>query len=243
MKTEMGRDMQRLTRGQQAEGELPGQARRALPKAGEFYRHFKGNLYQVIGVAYDAGTLEPMVVYWALDGQGRWYVRALEEFLSPVDKEKYPDSTAENRFERVEPEGVLGGGKMPPAKAEAPDTSADVLAQELLPESIPMREIRKDMSGSEPPMLRAETGTKSDWSNPETEKVRPELLRFLDAETPAEKLAGRREIRGKLDEQLMTNIELSIDLMPDERESLERRLSLVEKNLEKRVRYEGTRLR
>ncbi len=48
---------------------------------------------------------------------------------------------------------------------------------------------------------------------------------------------------GKIYEGLMTSIELSIDLMPDDRETLERRLSLVEKNLEKRVRYEGGRLR
>lgn len=263
--------MEILARGQQLEGEQPGQAHRALPKAGEFYRHFKGNLYQVIGVAHDAETLEPMVVYWALDGQGRWYVRALEEFLSPVDREKYPDSAAAYRFERVQPEGVLRGGQIAPLKAEEPDkdipvrtpdarvqndaaagvangnvppdTGAGVMAQDMLTESIPMREIRKDTPLQEQPVLRAGAGTQPDWSNPEAEKVRPELLRFLDAETPGEKLAVLREIRGKLDEGLMTNIELSIDLMPDERESLERRLSLVEKNLEKRVRYEGTRLR
>lgn len=35
---------------------------RAIPFAGEFYRHFKGNLYQVIGTAYDATTMEPLVV-------------------------------------------------------------------------------------------------------------------------------------------------------------------------------------
>ena len=68
-------------------------------------------------------------------------------------------------------------------------------------------------------------------------------MRFLDAEKPKEKLLVLREIRGKIDEELMTSIELSIDLMPDEKESLERRLELVEKNLEKRVRYEGGRLR
>lgn len=81
------------------------------------------------------------------------------------------------------------------------------------------------------------------WSNPEKDQVRPELMRFLDAEKPREKLLVLREIRGKIDEELMTSIELSIDLTPNEKEGLERRLELVEKNLEKRVRYEGGRLR
>ena len=47
------------------------------------------------------------------------------------------------------------------------------------------------------------------WDNPEKDQVRPELLRFLDAEKPAEKLTVLREIRGRMDEELITGIELS----------------------------------
>ncbi len=37
------------------------------------YRHYKGNSYEVIGVASHSETLEPMVVYRALYGeQGLW---------------------------------------------------------------------------------------------------------------------------------------------------------------------------
>lgn len=237
-----------------------------LPAAGEFYRHFKGNLYQVIGTAYDEATMVPVVVYQALYGEYRWYVRPAAEFLSPVDKEKYPDSTAEYRFERVNPADFADGGQGGAQAGSAGVREDAVLAsageiQEgvrggdaLLRETaayaaqdIEVREIQRESSrggwSAGEPREALPGGDAALWSNPEEDQVRPELLLFLDAETPAQKLAVLREIRGKMDAELITNIELSIDLMPDEKETLERRLELVEMNLEKRVRYEGGRLR
>lgn len=39
------------------------------------YRHFKGNEYEVIGIAKHSETLEEMVVYKALYGDGGLWVR------------------------------------------------------------------------------------------------------------------------------------------------------------------------
>ena len=39
------------------------------------YRHFKGKYYEVLGVATHSETLEPMVVYRQLYGQGGLWVR------------------------------------------------------------------------------------------------------------------------------------------------------------------------
>lgn len=39
------------------------------------YRHYKGNMYEVIGVAKHSETLEEMVVYRALYGDGGIWVR------------------------------------------------------------------------------------------------------------------------------------------------------------------------
>ena len=39
------------------------------------YRHFKGNLYEVLGTATHSETREPMVVYRALYGEGGLWVR------------------------------------------------------------------------------------------------------------------------------------------------------------------------
>ena len=39
------------------------------------YRHFKGNEYEVVGIARHSETEEPMVVYRALYGEGGIWVR------------------------------------------------------------------------------------------------------------------------------------------------------------------------
>ncbi len=74
---------------------------RHIPRQGEIYRHFKGNLYEIIIIARDSETLEEKVVYKAVDGDAV-YVRPLAMFMSPVEKEKYPDAGQEYRFELIE---------------------------------------------------------------------------------------------------------------------------------------------
>ena len=48
------------------------------------YRHYKGNLYDVIGVARHSETEEELVVYTALYGERGLWVRPLAMFLESV---------------------------------------------------------------------------------------------------------------------------------------------------------------
>ena len=53
------------------------------------YQHFKGNRYQVIGLASHSETMEPMVVYRALYGEQGLWVRPAAMWNEIVDKANY----------------------------------------------------------------------------------------------------------------------------------------------------------
>lgn len=61
------------------------------------YRHFKGNEYEVVGVARDSETMREFVVYRALYGERGLWIRPLEMFASQVER----DGRTMPRFEYV----------------------------------------------------------------------------------------------------------------------------------------------
>ena len=67
------------------------EAIKAIPKGR--YRHYKGNEYEVLYIAHHSETLEPMVVYRALYGEGEIWVRPAKMWNETVGDGK--------RFEKV----------------------------------------------------------------------------------------------------------------------------------------------
>lgn len=106
---------------------------REQPKPYEIYRHFKGNLYQILAIAKDSEDGSLKVVYQALYGTFEVYVRDLSMFLSPVDKKKYPEAAQEYRFELVDMKKVNTDREEPKPEVSAEnETDAEKLLDPML---------------------------------------------------------------------------------------------------------------
>lgn len=77
-----------------------------------YYKHFKGNIYQVIGVGKHSETGEELVVYLGLydspHGYGAMWIRPVPMFLETIER----DGKTMRRFapiSREEAMSVLGG--------------------------------------------------------------------------------------------------------------------------------------
>ncbi len=62
------------------------------------YRHFKGNEYEVLGVGKHSETLEEMVIYRALYGEGGIWVRPISMWNETVER----DGMTFQRFTRID---------------------------------------------------------------------------------------------------------------------------------------------
>ena len=171
-------------------------------RQGQFYRHFKGGLYQVMAIATHSETKEKMVVYQALYGDYGIYVRPYDMFASEVDHEKYPQVKQVYRFTQVHPEEMEEESD----KVEVPDLTLE-LDESMEPEQSAVEEEPKKMSEDQPAQ------EKQDVSG----GINPILLEFLDADTLEEKMHIMTFYRNQMDEALLNSIAISLDLVVDKK--------------------------
>ena len=168
---------------------------------GQFYRHFKGRLYQIVAVAEHSETGERMVVYQALYGDYRVFVRPYGMFVSEVDHEKYPQAAQKYRFELVKPSDMEVKNEVGAVSRETPE-QREVPVRRIDPET--------EHGRKQEEIVFTEAAVSSD-----EEGVNPLLLEFLDAETLEEKLHIMIFGRNRMDDNLLNSIAISLDLVVD----------------------------
>lgn len=66
---------------------------------GGIYTHFKGGEYLVEAVATHTETNEQLVMYVNIRNAEKVWARPYKDFMSEVDRKKYPEATQKFRFE------------------------------------------------------------------------------------------------------------------------------------------------
>lgn len=186
-----------------------------MPKPGEIYNHFKDKPYQIITVATHSETLELMVVYQALYGEFKTYVRPLEMFISEVDAVKYPDVKQKYRFElRRTQEGIAA-------------TEITELNSEQLKKTTGLNVLEQANQIS---------------SDDVEESVNTILLKFLDADSYTQKLDVLTSNMKHMSDRLINDMAVSLDCTIDEG-PLDQRIQALTFSLQSLCRFEDRRLR
>ena len=216
-----------------------------IPKSGEFYKHFKDKLYQIVTIAEHSENAEKLVIYQALYGDFKVYARPLEMFLSEVDHEKYPDVKQKYRFEKVEFAGEMqifvSAETVESEKAESTENDGEVqlkesTEKELLQDIVLNDSQKEEMNGS--------TSVMKESIADETDNIQPEagLLEFLDEEDWDKKYNILVSLRDKMDDRLVDNLAVALDVViPDG--PVDKRYEQLKICVRTRQKYENQHLR
>ena len=171
------------------------------PRAGEFYRHFKNKMYQIVGVAIHSETKEKLVIYQALYDDFAIYARPLEMFVSEVDHVKYPQVTQKYRFEKVEM------AAKEESVARVVESSEKVQQRDEIP---PQEKVQQ------------QTDVSLSTNNDEEMQVNPKLLEFLDAETFDEKYNVLVSMWDDINDKLIDDIAVVMDVIIEDGDLMKR---------------------
>jgi hypothetical protein len=222
-----------------------------VPKPGEIYNHFKDRLYQIITVATHSETGEAMVVYQALYGDFKTYVRPLEMFLTEVDRNKYPDVKQRYRFElKVNPysdtqlTGIKEMKSIHQISKEETGTESRQEGRQASKEEDIHDGLKEDKQESEQVSEQvservSEQEAVMEGSEGTINKV---LLLFLDAESYSRKLEVLTSNRKHITDRLINDMAVSLDCSIEEG-PMEVRMQGLINCLQAMSRFEDRRLR
>ena len=220
-----------------------------IPRQGEIYRHFKNKLYQIIAIATHSETRESYVVYQALYGDFRTYIRPLDMFISEVDHVKYPAVTQKYRFERVDRATLINPsyddnsiltGNLPD------DSCGNSIFAGNSPDDSCGNNIFAGNSSDDSYGNNIFAGNSPDdsYANNELDDhdglINPLLVQFLELDTYKEKLEFFQSIIPKLDDRLTNDICVALDIACSDT-SLDDRIAHIRDYLQTQTRFEITR--
>lgn len=203
---------------------------RPNPRPQEIYRHFKGNIYQIITLARHSENGMKMVVYQQLYAPYEVYVRPLEMFMSKIDARKYPNETQIYRFEKIDIRGE--------ENATQKETSSETLTRVLnrgKTQSAPVSEEQKttlvevNVSGNVQPSEEEFTLDQG-------------LVEFLDADTYEKKLQILSTLHPRITDAMIDTMAVSLDTEVKEGD-IETRYNEIKNCLMTMERFECNRLR
>lgn len=197
-----------------------------LLQTGERYRHYKGGLYQIVTLAVHTETEEEMVVYQALYGEYRVFVRPLSMFFDEV---RDSEGNTVRRFER-----------------EAEDTAYKTYREQPKNQERQKEPEQQEKTGQQEKSEQREKAGQQENSEEYMEEI-PEgvprlLIKFLDAGSCSEKLEVLHDMRKSIDDKTISDIAAAMDFVIEDG-SVEDRLGELENCLKTRARYETMRLR
>ena len=199
---------------------------RSNPLPEEFYRHFKGKLYQIKCIALHSETGEPMVIYQAMYGTYKIYARPLAMFMEEVDHVKYPDVTQKYRFEKVElvdaqekscvSQGVEISENQKRVEVSYNSQGAETLGKSQGVETLgTSKEV--EISGTTKVdescfTQKADASSATEATDPSEIPLDPKILEFLDARTYDEKLTILSSIHHRLTDDMIDIMSTATDI-------------------------------
>lgn len=171
------------------------------PKPQELYRHFKGNLYQIICLAKHSETREMMVVYQAMYDTFEIYVRPLAMFMEEVDHVKYPQVQQKYRFELLQDmkNDNEYADMAEDRKAETGRQNAEVQGK---------TELVKEKNRVQETKIVQETG----GDIAEQIEIDPLVMEFLDADSYEQKLNILAALHNRITDEMINTMAIATDI-------------------------------
>ena len=191
-----------------------------IPKPHEIYKHFKGNLYQIVTIAQHSETGEQLVIYQAMYGEFKIYARPLAMFTSEVDKVKYPEVQQRFRFELQgadadrqirETDEVNGGQTTTQAVPTATAQDAAIWTAQAA-----------TVQDAATVAAQATAQPASVETQPEEPELDPLVLEFLDADSYEQKLNILAGLHHRITDEMITTMAIACDIEVNDGETEER---------------------